>query len=76
MQGEKGDDAVPTNPSHKPVKPHSPAPDPLHRGNIALLAVLEGLPDATVGASRDGRIVFVNGLAEQQFGYDRQELIG
>ena len=27
-----------------------PAPDPLRRGNIALLAVLEGLPDATVGA--------------------------
>ena len=76
MPGEKGEDVVPTNPSQKPLKPHSPAPDPLHRGNIALLAVLEGLPDATVGASRDGRIVFVNALAEQQFGYDRQELIG
>ena len=32
-------------------------------------AVLEGLPDATVGAGRDGRIVFVNALAEELFGY-------
>ena len=52
------------------------APDPLKTGNIALLEVLEGLPDATVGAARDGRIVFVNGLAEEQFGYGRDELIG
>ena len=65
-----------TNPSRRPVKPQTPVPDPLRRGNIALLAVLEGLPDATVGAARDGRIVFCNGLAEQQFGYDRKELIG
>ena len=46
----KGDDAPLTNPSRRPVKPQTPAPDPLRRGNIALLAVLEGLPDATVGA--------------------------
>jgi diguanylate cyclase (GGDEF)-like protein/PAS domain S-box-containing protein len=52
------------------------APDPLKTGNIALLEVLEGLPDATVGAARDGRIVFINGLAEEQFGYGRDELIG
>src|SRR3954447_10789103 len=54
----------------------SPAPDPLKRREIALRAVLEGLPDATVGADRDGRIVFVNALAEAQFGYRREELIG
>src|SRR5215210_1343625 len=42
----------------------------------ALQAVLEGLPDATVGASRDGRIVFVNALAEELFGYRREELVG
>ncbi len=58
------------------MNPHTPAPDPLRRGNIALLAVLEGLPDATVGAARDGKIVFVNGLAEAQFGYARDELLG
>jgi PAS domain-containing protein len=52
------------------------APDPLKTGSIALLEVLEGLPDATVGATRDGRIVFVNGLAEEQFGYQRDELLG
>src|SRR3954467_10290180 len=54
----------------------SPAPDPLKRREIALRAVLEGLPDATVGADREGRIVFVNTLAEAQFGYRREELIG
>ena len=64
------------NPSSRPVKPDRPAPDPLRHGSIALLAVLEGLPDATVGANRDGTIVFVNELAEKQFGYTREELIG
>src|SRR3954453_2521148 len=53
-----------------------PAPDPLRRREIAVRAVLEGLPDATVGADRDGRIVFVNALAEAQFGYRREEIIG
>ena len=72
----KGDDVTSTNPPDRPVRPETHAPDPLRRGNIALLAVLEGLPDATVAATRDGRIVFVNGLAERQFGYDRTELVG
>src|SRR3954449_7286898 len=54
----------------------APAPDPLERREIALRAVLEGLPDATVGADRDGRIVFVNALAEAQFGYRSEELVG
>jgi diguanylate cyclase (GGDEF)-like protein/PAS domain S-box-containing protein len=53
-----------------------PAPDPLRRADVALLNVLEGLPDATVGAARDGRIVFANHLAEELFGYRREELIG
>ena len=48
----------------------------LRLGEVALRAVLEGLPDATVGATRDGTIVFVNALAESQFGYRREELIG
>ena len=60
----------------QPVKPDRPAPDPLRHGSIALLSVLEGLPDATVGANRDGTIVFVNELAEKQFGYTREELLG
>jgi diguanylate cyclase (GGDEF)-like protein/PAS domain S-box-containing protein len=53
-----------------------PARDPLPLAEGALRAVLEGLPDATVGAARDGTIVFVNALAESQFGYRREELIG
>jgi diguanylate cyclase (GGDEF)-like protein/PAS domain S-box-containing protein len=53
-----------------------PAVDLLSLGGIALREVLEGLPDATVGVARSGTIVFVNGLAESQFGYRREELIG
>ena len=48
-------------------------------GNPVLLApaeILEALPDAVVAANRDGRIVFVNPLAEQLFGYPRGELLG
>jgi diguanylate cyclase (GGDEF)-like protein/PAS domain S-box-containing protein len=43
---------------------------------VAPATILEGLPDAVVAAGRDGRIVFVNALAEQLFGYPRGELIG
>jgi diguanylate cyclase (GGDEF)-like protein/PAS domain S-box-containing protein len=43
---------------------------------LALLAILEGLPDAVVAAARDGRIVFVNELGETLFGYARDDLIG
>ncbi len=39
-------------------------------------AILEGLPDAVVAATRDGRIVFMNTLAEELFGRPREELLG
>ena len=42
----------------------------------AILSILEGLPDAVVAANRDARIVFVNALAEELFGYPRKELLG
>ena len=48
----------------------------LLRGEEALRAVLEGLPDATVAADRTGQIVFANAHAETLFGYDHDELIG
>src|SRR3954453_10453398 len=48
----------------------------LRRREAALRAVLEGLPDATVAAGKDGRIVFVNAHAETLFGYAHNELIG
>jgi diguanylate cyclase (GGDEF)-like protein/PAS domain S-box-containing protein len=48
----------------------------LRKREAALRAVLEGLPDATVAAGRDGRIVFANALAEALFGYEHDELIG
>ena len=47
-----------------------------HRDEAALRALLEGLPDATVGAGEDGVIVFVNALAESLFGYVREDLMG
>lgn len=43
---------------------------------VAPSAILEGLPDAVVAAGTDGRILFVNALAEQLFGYSPGELIG
>ncbi len=48
----------------------------LRKREAALRAVLEGLPDATVAAGHDGRIVFANALAESLFGYEHDELIG
>lgn len=43
---------------------------------VAPAAILERLPDAVVAADRAGRIVFVNALAEELFGYPRKELLG
>jgi diguanylate cyclase (GGDEF)-like protein/PAS domain S-box-containing protein len=50
--------------------------EPLDELLLAPAAILEGLPDAVVAAARDGRIVFVNALAEELFGYPREELLG
>jgi diguanylate cyclase (GGDEF)-like protein/PAS domain S-box-containing protein len=49
------------------------APDELL---LAPAAILEGLPDAVVAAARDSRIVLVNAVAEELFGYPRAELLG
>jgi diguanylate cyclase (GGDEF)-like protein/PAS domain S-box-containing protein len=43
---------------------------------LAPAAILEGLPDSVVASARDGRIVFVNALAEELFGYSAGELVG
>jgi diguanylate cyclase (GGDEF)-like protein/PAS domain S-box-containing protein len=50
--------------------------DRLRRREAALRAVLEGLPDATVAAASDGRIVFANAHAEALFGYEHDALLG
>ncbi|HZZ84433.1 MAG TPA: PAS domain-containing sensor histidine kinase [Anaeromyxobacteraceae bacterium] len=39
-------------------------------------SLLESVPDAMIIAHRDGRIAWVNGVAEQLFGYTREELQG
>lgn len=64
------EDAVDRNRSN--AAPAGVFPDVL----LAPEAILEGLPDAVVAATEDGRIVFVNALAEQLFGYQRAELLG
>jgi PAS domain-containing protein len=46
-----------------------PGLDPLL---LAPAGILEGLPDAVVAAAADGRIVYVNALAEALFGYPRE----
>jgi diguanylate cyclase (GGDEF)-like protein/PAS domain S-box-containing protein len=38
--------------------------------------LLERLPDAVVAMTRGGRIAYLNSLAEELFGYPREELIG
>src|SRR4051795_9484196 len=43
---------------------------------VAPAAMLEGLPDAVVAIASNGRILFVNSLAEHLFGYRRDELVG
>jgi diguanylate cyclase (GGDEF)-like protein/PAS domain S-box-containing protein len=43
---------------------------------LAPAAILEGLPDAVVASDSDERIVYVNALAEELFGYTRAELLG
>jgi len=42
---------------------------------VSAAAIIEGLPDAVVAISPDERIVYVNALAEELFGYRRDELV-
>ncbi len=58
------------------VAGYSGPPLELEGLTVAADAVLEGIPDAVVAADRDGRIVFVNALTEELFGYPRAELVG
>jgi PAS domain S-box-containing protein len=58
------------------AREHRAVRERLERRETALSAVLEGLPDATVAARPDGRIVFANPKAEELFGYDCEELLG
>jgi diguanylate cyclase (GGDEF)-like protein/PAS domain S-box-containing protein len=58
---------------HPPPEPPSEVfGEPL----LAPAAILEGLPDAVVASAEDERIVYVNALAEELFGYTRAELLG
>jgi diguanylate cyclase (GGDEF)-like protein/PAS domain S-box-containing protein len=50
--------------------------DSLNGAPLETAAILEGLPDAVVATGPDGRIVYLNALAEELFGYPRAELVG
>jgi diguanylate cyclase (GGDEF)-like protein/PAS domain S-box-containing protein len=50
--------------------------DALQRLLLAPAAILEGLPDAVVASAADGRIAYVNALAEELFGYPPDQLVG
>ena len=50
--------------------------DSLNGAPLETAKILDGLPDAVVAAAPDGRIVYVNALAEVLFGYSRAELLG
>ena len=58
------------------ARKHQDGLDVLLVAPAAILSILHGLPDAVVASGRDGRIVFVNALAEELFGYPREELLG
>jgi diguanylate cyclase (GGDEF)-like protein/PAS domain S-box-containing protein len=58
---------------HRTGRAGGSEPEPLL---IAPAEILEGLPDAVVAMAVDGRIVSVNALAEELFGYTRDELVG
>jgi diguanylate cyclase (GGDEF)-like protein/PAS domain S-box-containing protein len=54
----------------------APREEGLEKLLVPPATILDGLPDAVVAARRDGRIVFVNAIAEELFGYPGSELIG
>jgi diguanylate cyclase (GGDEF)-like protein/PAS domain S-box-containing protein len=66
MEAEEHEDQS----SRDPLEATRPEPLP------APEAFLEGLPDAVVVTGPDGLIRLVNGLAEELFGYPRDELLG
>jgi diguanylate cyclase (GGDEF)-like protein/PAS domain S-box-containing protein len=63
------DSTEPTGPGERPD-------DALDSFLLAPAVILEALPDSVVATAPDGRIVFVNALAEDLFGYRREELLG
>jgi diguanylate cyclase (GGDEF)-like protein/PAS domain S-box-containing protein len=64
------------DPTDAPVSGQLNADEAIGDLLVASGAILEGLPEAVVAAAPDGRIVFMNGLAEELFGYQREALIG
>jgi two-component system cell cycle sensor histidine kinase/response regulator CckA len=51
-------------------------PDNLQKSEKLLAALLESASQAIISIDRTGRIVLVNGRAEQMFGYGRDEMLG
>ena len=49
---------------------------PISDAERRLGELLESAPDAILELDNEGRIVLLNRMAEQQFGYTREELLG
>jgi diguanylate cyclase (GGDEF)-like protein/PAS domain S-box-containing protein len=64
-----------TQAHHRHAAPHG-EPGSLADLLLAPAAILEGLPDAVVATDAEERIVYVNQLGEELFGYPRTELLG
>jgi len=66
-----------SNPDPQSAAPAKVAAEPASgESQAGLDRLFESLPDATVTADREGRIVSANGQAERMFGYTRRELAG
>lgn len=59
----------------EPVAPNERGTKPFRGDGISALDVLEAAPDALVLINEAGEILLVNSLAEQLFGYRRDELL-
>jgi diguanylate cyclase (GGDEF)-like protein/PAS domain S-box-containing protein len=64
------------DPGQDPEQARRAGSEPSNDLLLSAPVILEGLPDSVVAADRDGTIMFVNELAEQLFGYTRDELLG
>jgi PAS domain S-box-containing protein len=64
------------HPHAAPSRSPAPVPAPAPLAADSFHGLLEAVPDALVLVDHAGRIVLVNGHAEQMFGYRREELIG
>jgi PAS domain S-box-containing protein len=77
MPGDPGPSADPSDPPHAPVPRDSLRP--LSEAGLSdelIWGLVDAAPDGMVMADQEGRILLVNRQLEEQFGYERSELLG